>query len=112
MAHSHPDNMRVITLEEHYQDDRLIAAQDQALDSAGPQFAKRAAKLLSLDAERLADMDAGGIEMQVLSHNVPAVENLDAPLAVSTGAEHQRSGGGSGRAASLPPGGFCHAAHA
>ncbi len=41
------------------------------------------AKLSSLGADRLADMDAGGIDMQILSHTAPGVETLEGDAAVS-----------------------------
>jgi predicted TIM-barrel fold metal-dependent hydrolase len=46
-------------------------------------MAARLAKLDDLGAGRLADMDAAGIDLQVLSHNVGALESLDGPQAVS-----------------------------
>jgi predicted TIM-barrel fold metal-dependent hydrolase len=39
-------------------------------------------KLDDLGAERLADMDAAGIDMQILSHTYPSVETLDAAAAI------------------------------
>jgi predicted TIM-barrel fold metal-dependent hydrolase len=46
-------------------------------------MAARLAKLDDLGVGRLADMDAAGIDLQVISHNVGTLESLDSPQAVS-----------------------------
>ena len=73
--------MRTITLEEHF-------APPGFLDGAGRQLRDKIAKpgaraqhpeqLVDLDDKRIADMDAAGIDMQVLSLNAPGTEQLDA----------------------------------
>ncbi|MUL45250.1 amidohydrolase [Mycobacterium sp. CBMA293] len=58
--------MRVVTLEEHYATPEYLAATEQFM----PQAAKSAAlhnALVDLDDARIAAMDAGGIDVQVLS---------------------------------------------
>src|SRR5947209_2225655 len=70
--------MRTITLEEHF----LSAAFAQA--TSGGQagrpggndavMAQRQAKLLDLGEQRLKDMDAAGIDLQVISHSAVMVE--------------------------------------
>ena len=73
--------MRTITLEEHF-------ASPAFIDGPGREFAEQVrqpnhpmaaipGKLLDLGAGRLAEMDAAGIDMQVLSLNAPGVEQLD-----------------------------------
>jgi uncharacterized protein len=73
--------MRVITLEEHY---RSKYAQEMGhhyyrrFDVGGP-FADR---LADIGAQRIADMDKNGIDLQVLSHTVPSPEILEPNRAV------------------------------
>lgn len=77
--------MRTITLEEHY-------ATPGFLNGPGRGFAERArrtggrmaqilAQLGDLGEKRIAEMDAAGIDLQVLSLNSPGIEQLDAPEA-------------------------------
>lgn len=84
--------MRTITLEEHYATPafmdgpgRQLREQAQAAH-AHPQvaagFAQLLAQLGDLDERRIADMDAAGIDMQVLSLTAPGVEQLDATEAI------------------------------
>src|SRR4029434_6193222 len=84
--------MRVITLEEHYATPafmdgpgRQLKDQAQAV-RAHPQVAAGIAQLIdqlcNLDERRIADMDAAGIDVQVLSLTSPGVEQLDATEAV------------------------------
>lgn len=80
--------MKLITLEEHYrskQVDEAIGPEGdffRSLNSAGEETAKRLSKLTNLGEERIADMDAAGIDMQVLSHTVPSPEVVKAPRAI------------------------------
>ncbi len=89
--------MRTITLEEHYATPafmegpgRQLKEQAQAAH-AHPQVAAGIAQLLDrlcdLDDRRIADMDAAGIDMQVLSLTSPGVEQLDATEAVTLARE-------------------------
>ncbi len=75
--------MRLITLEEHYRSPALADAHET---TGAPLRITRAAaflaKLDDLDGGRLADMDAGDIDVQVISHNVPAAEAFPAERAV------------------------------
>ena len=83
--------MRTITLEEHF-------APPGFLDGAGRQLRDNIAKtgargakileqLVEIDAKRIADMDAAGIDMQVLSINAPGTEQLDAAEALTIARE-------------------------
>ncbi len=81
--------MRLITLEEHYRAPMVTQAVEAGGFSpagdapAGSPTAKRLAKLDGLGSGRLADMDAGGIDLQVLSHGVPSTELFSAGRAVA-----------------------------
>ena len=83
--------LRTITLEEHYATrsfmegpgrefaERARAARAQS--QVGPINAHLVEQLLDLDKLRLADMDAAGIDVQVLSLNSPGLEQLEAAAA-------------------------------
>jgi uncharacterized protein len=86
--------MRTITLEEHYATPAFLAgpAGRQLKDQAQAPLARALAaagnaqlidQLCDLDARRIADMDAAGIDMQVLSLTSPGTEQLDATEAVA-----------------------------
>ena len=93
---SQPGNektMRMITQEEHFVTpefmegpghelgERARAAQDQS--PMAPITAHLVDQLLDLDDLRISDMDAAGIDVQVLSLNSPGVEQLDSSAAVT-----------------------------
>ncbi len=67
---------RVIAIEEHYFDADLSAKMGR---SVPPALQKR---LLDLGEARLKDMDAAGIDMQVLSHGAPAAQTIEAEAAI------------------------------
>lgn len=81
-----PARMRTITLEEHY-------ASPAFLDGPGKKLREQPVlpgntgrrnivkELLDLGEKRIADMDAAGIDMQVLSLTDPSVQQLDAAAA-------------------------------
>ncbi len=68
----------VIALEEHYADDEL-ASTFTGTEGRAPEIRKR---LFDLGELRLAEMDEAGIDVQVLSHNAPSTQRLDAETAV------------------------------
>lgn len=74
--------MRVIAIEEHYANPVLQPAEALANLRKHPRLAHIQDKLEDVGAGRLADMDAVGIDMQVLSHTVPGAEALPATTAV------------------------------
>jgi len=76
MAESRPP--RVIALEEHYYDAELAATFDGP-EGRAPETRRR---LFDLGELRLAEMDAAGIDVQVLSHGAPSVQRLDAETAI------------------------------
>jgi uncharacterized protein len=74
-----PDAMRLIALEEHY----YAPAVSRALADAGRPapapdsfMARLQGKLDDVGSGRLADMDAGGIAVQVISHAPPGTDQL------------------------------------
>jgi len=83
--------LRTITLEEHYATPEFMRGPGRGLGERArtthPQspmtqiYAHLMAQLLDLDELRIADMDAAGIDVQVLSLNSPGVEQLDASSA-------------------------------
>lgn len=70
----------VIALEEHYLDAEIA----RHFGERGPEAKVPALqeRLADLGALRLKEMDEAGIDVQVLSHGAPAVQKLDAELAV------------------------------
>lgn len=66
--------MKIITLEEHYR--------SKQIDALVGDMGIRIEKLYDVGEQRIADMDKGGIDMQVLSHTVPSPEILDAARAI------------------------------
>src|SRR5437667_12240811 len=70
---------QVIALEEHYLDPEVKPY------ITGPDVTRQptvSARLDDVGQGRIAEMDAAGIDMQVLSHGAPSVQRLDAELAV------------------------------
>jgi len=83
--------MRTITLEEHFTTPAFRSGpgkkrEEQAAKMGGP-LAAIAAKLVDVGDSRIAEMDAAGIDMQVLSLNAPGTEQLEADAAVSLAQE-------------------------
>jgi uncharacterized protein len=74
--------MRLITLEEHYRAPVLKSVGSLPDPPPDSPLARIQAKLDDLGDERLADMDAGGIDVQVLSHGAPGTEQLEPEQAV------------------------------
>lgn len=66
--------MKIITLEEHYRSRRI--------DALVGETGIRMDKLYDIGEQRIADMDKGGVDMQVLSHTVPSPEILEANKAI------------------------------
>jgi len=78
--------MRTIALEEHFANPEFFdgpgrAFKEQAMKS-GPRGARLFEQLCDVGAKRLAEMDAAGIDTQVLSINFPGTEQLEAAEAI------------------------------
>ena len=70
---------KIIAIEEHYWDDELAA------NFTGPEASKTGlieSRLRSLGGDRIADMDAAGVDLCVLSHGAPSGQKLPADIAV------------------------------
>ena len=74
--------MRLITLEEHYRAPALKSVGSLPDPPPDSPLARIQAKLDDLGDQRLADMDAGGIDVQVLSHGAPGTEQLEPEQAI------------------------------
>ncbi len=86
--------MKIITIEEHFINPAMTAATRDEIEKIAPGHARafvadfgsrttmRIEQLFDIGAARIADMDANGIDMQILSYNAPAAELLPSPLAV------------------------------
>src|ERR1700674_5624034 len=83
--------MKIIALEEHF----IMPREEQNLPPGAHRGNDRekllgfdvVAELLDLGTRRLAAMDAAGIDVQVLSHNQPGCQALDAAAAVPAARE-------------------------
>jgi 2,3-dihydroxybenzoate decarboxylase len=71
-----PGKPYVIALEEHYHDPDIVAAMVGQMEGRRNEELSR--KLDDLGALRLADMDAAGVDFQVLSHGAPSTQRLGA----------------------------------
>ena len=78
--------MRTITLEEHYASAGFLDGPGRALAerarTAGHRLARILGQLPDLDAGRIGEMDAAGIDVQVLSLTSPGTEQLEGTEAV------------------------------
>src|SRR5712675_1527338 len=78
--------MKIIALEEHFilprEERDLPPGADRGNDREKLLGIDTVAELLDLGERRLAAMDAAGIDVQVLSHNQPGCQALDADAAI------------------------------
>ena len=84
--------MRTITLEEHFATPRFLDGPGRDLKEQAEKFNNaRALKLIpqlcNLGDKRIAEMDAAGIDMQIVSLTAPGVEQLEAADAIALAAE-------------------------
>ncbi len=84
--------MRTITLEEHFATPRFLEGPGRDLKEQAEKFNNtRAIKLIpqlcDLGDKRIAEMDAAGIDMQIVSLTSPGVEQLAAAEAIELAAE-------------------------
>lgn len=76
--------MRLIALEEHYRAPALAQAAERAFPDHRPDspVGRLLSKLDDLGEGRLAEMNAAGIDVQILSHGIPGTEQLERERAV------------------------------
>jgi len=83
--------MRTITLEEHFATPGFLDGPGKDLTDRAQQFGSRAVHLLEqltdIGDKRIAEMDAAGIDMQVLSLTSPGAEQLEAGQAIALARE-------------------------
>ena len=84
--------MRTITLEEHFATPRFFEGPGRDLKEQAEKFNNaRALKLIpqlcDLGDKRIAEMNAAGIDMQIVSLTAPGVEQLDAAEAIALAVE-------------------------
>src|SRR6218665_1283787 len=74
-----------IALEEHYWDEEPSQTFTENVSSTrgGQARSDVLERLFDLGALRIKEMDAAGIDMQILSHGAPSTQRLDAVSAVS-----------------------------
>ena len=79
--------MRTITLEEHFATPGFLDGPARFLkdraEQVGGRYADIIARLCDVGAKRLAEMDAAGIDMQVLSLTAPGVEQMETADAIA-----------------------------
>jgi len=79
--------MRTIALEEHFTTPAFVSGPGKAfiesMAKGGPGAAKIIAQLADISDARVAEMDAAGLDMQVLSLNAPGVEQADPEEAIA-----------------------------
>ncbi len=78
--------MRIITLEEHFTTTEFLRATGQAQranERTNARMQMMTSKLLDLGLDRIADMDAGKIDMQVLSLSSSGLDKLESANATS-----------------------------
>ncbi len=83
--------MRTITLEEHCASPGFVAGPGREfmdrLRNRGGHFAEICDKLQDIGDKRIAEMDAAGIDMQVLSLSAPGIEQADVAEQISVSRE-------------------------
>jgi len=79
--------MHTITLEEHFATPAFFDGParfvKERADRMGGRYAQVVDRLRDLDILRIAEMDAAGIDMQVLSLSAPGVEQLEPADAIA-----------------------------
>ncbi len=90
----HSGKMKLITIEEHFINAEITAATRDEIEKIAPGHSKafvadfgsrqtmKPGQLTDIGAGRIANMDANGIDVQILSYNSPATELLPSPLAI------------------------------
>ena len=73
-------NMPVVALEEHYWDKEL-SEKSAGFESARSEWQMK--RLFDFDELRLGEMDANGIDVQVISHGAPSIQRMKGQKAVA-----------------------------
>lgn len=77
--------MRTITLEEHFASPNFLEGPGLEIEDNPRRFGNVIpSKLYDIGEGRIAEMDAAGIDLQVLSLNYPGVQQLEAASAIET----------------------------
>jgi predicted TIM-barrel fold metal-dependent hydrolase len=83
--------MRYITMEEHFASPAFLAGPGrefmERFRNSGARGARIIEQLQDIGSKRVAEMDAAGIDMQVISLNAPGVEQAEADVQVSVARE-------------------------
>src|SRR5665647_852587 len=83
--------MRTITVEEHFISPAFLAGPGQAfmqrMRNSGPPGAKLVERLSNVGQQRIGEMDAAGIDMQLMSLNSPGVEQAEAVEGIAVARE-------------------------
>lgn len=83
--------MRTITVEEHYVSQAFLKSPGRKWYEANQSNVDLLKRLSDLDEHRIAEMDAAGIDVQVLSLHSPGVQQLDTAEAVELATEFNDS---------------------
>ena len=79
-----PESMRTITLEEHFITPEVLKKSTEIQPASRNNFLKAVEeKLLDLGKIRIADMDAAGIDLQIMSLTNAGLDKLDSPTATA-----------------------------
>ncbi len=88
------NKMKIITIEEHFLNADIIAATADEIEKMAPGHSKafmadfgtrqvmQPGQITDIGAGRIANMDANGIDMQILSYSGPATEPLNSPASI------------------------------
>src|SRR5580698_6881457 len=83
--------MRTVTLEEHFAMPAFFNGPGRELkhraETVGGRYANLIERLCDVGAKRIAEMDAAGIDMQVMSLTAPGVEQMEAADAIALASE-------------------------